>query len=598
MVIYNKNDYLASDLIADFLEENEIHTVFGIIGSANSYIFDSITRKGYTKVIYMHHEQAVVMAAGSYYRTTGKVTAAIVTAGAGASNAITGVLCNWADSIPCIVISGQESTKYVNEHSHLRMLGTQGFDVSKMVKDIVKFSVIIKNKSQLLSSLEESYYITTEGRPGPVWIDIPMDMQSAILNKEDLIRYELPVNRTEDYNLSNVVGLIKNSVRPVILAGHGVRLSKSQTELKQLIEKLKVPVVLSWSGIDNLPFDHNYNFGCPGLYGHRCANFVIQNSDLLIVLGSRLALPQTGYNINNFAPYAKIVMVNNDEGELKKHSRYDITINSDCKEFINKLLLEDVTSSKNEWYQRCLKYKNDFPLVEKCHLEDNLNYDNSYVFINNISKLLKNDDVIVIGQGTPLPSCHQSLEIKNGQIAFASNGLGEMGNGLPSAIGASFAAKDRNVILFDGDGSMMMNLQELQTIVGYKLPIKIIIFNNEGYLFIKHTQKMLFNGRYTGVNADTGMSLPNFKRIADAFEIPYFNTKNNSVEEFLNHKGYAILECYMNPEQDLVPKVKGILTKEGILPPPIEDMSPLLSIETLENNMIVKVNDTSYKIRK
>jgi acetolactate synthase-1/2/3 large subunit len=598
MVKYNKNDYLAADLIADFLEEKEIQTVFGIIGSANSYIFDSIARKGYTKVIYMHHEQAVVMAAGSYYRTTGKVTVAIVTAGAGASNAITGVLCNWADSIPCIVISGQESTKYVNEHSHLRMLGTQGFNVSKMVKDIVKFSTIIKNKSQLLSSLEESYHITTNGRPGPVWIDIPMDMQSAILNKEDLIKYKLPLNPAEDYNISNIVDLIKNSVRPVILAGHGVRLSKSQKELKQLIEKLKIPVVLSWSGIDNLSFDHDYNFGCPGLYGQRCANFVIQNCDLLIVLGSRLALPQTGYNINNFAPEAKIVMINNDEGELKKYSRYDITINCDCKDFINKLLLEDISYHKNEWYQQCLTYKKNFPLVEKCHLEDNLKHDNSYVFINNISKLLKNDDIIVIGQGTPLPSCHQSLEIKNGQTVFASNGLGEMGNGLPSAIGASFADKDRNVILFDGDGSMMMNLQELQTIVGYKLPIKIIIFNNEGYLFIKHTQKMLFNGRYTGVNADTGVSLPNFKRIADAFEIPYFNTKNNSIEDFLNHKGYAILECYMNPEQDLVPKVKGILTKDGILPPPIEDMSPLLSIETLENNMVIKVNDISYKIRK
>jgi acetolactate synthase-1/2/3 large subunit len=283
---------------------------------------------------------------------------------------------------------------------------------------------------------------------------------------------------------------------------------------------------------------------------------------------------------------------------LKKHSRDDITINSDCKDFINKLLLENITCYKNQWYQQCLTYKKNFPLVEKCHLEDNLKHDNSYVFINNVSKLLKNDDVIVIGQGTPLPSCHQSLEIKNGQTVFASNGLGEMGNGLPSAIGASFAAKDRNVILFDGDGSMMMNLQELQTIVGYKLPIKIIIFNNEGYLFIKHTQKMLFNGRYTGVNADTGVSLPSFKRIADAFEIPYFNTKNNSVEDFLNHQGYAILECYMNPEQDLVPKVKGILTKDGILPPPIEDMSPLLSIETLESNMVIKVNDISYKIRK
>ncbi len=597
MVKYDNSNYLAADLIADFLEEREIDIAFGIIGSANSYIFDSISRKGYTKLICMHHEQAVVMAAGAYYRTTGKLCAAIVTAGAGASNAITGVLCNWADSIPCIVISGQESTKYVNEHSNLRMLGTQGFDVSKMVSDIVKFSTIIKNKSDLLQSLEQAYYIALEGRPGPVWIDIPMDMQSAILNKEDLNKFTVPNQVVSEYDLDEIIKLIEQSDRPLILGGHGIRLSKCQDKFKSLIEKLKIPTVLSWSGIDNLSFDNPYNFGCPGLYGQRCANFIIQNCDLLIVLGSRLALPQTGYNINNFAPNAKIIMVNNDENELKKHNRYDIKIKDDCKNFINKLLAYNINSYKSKWYDRCLQYKNEFPLVEKSHWVDNKNHDNSYVFINELSKLLKEDHIIVIGQGTPLPCSHQSLELKSKQIAFASNGLGEMGNGLPSAIGAAFGRNNREVILMDGDGSMMMNLQELQTIVSYNLPVKIIIFNNEGYLFIKHTQKMLFNGRYTAVNKETGMSLPEFKKIAYAFDIPYFNTKHNTLEEFLSHDGYAIFECYMNPEQEFAPKVKGILTKNGILPPPIEDMSPLLPIEILEKNML-KVNETSYKIRQ
>jgi acetolactate synthase-1/2/3 large subunit len=451
------------------------------------------------------------------------------------------------------------------------------------------------NKSEALSCLDRAYYCAVEGRPGPTWLDIPFDVQSAKLVESDLIRYTPSVD-TQIVDLKQIAELINKSQRPVILAGHGVKLSGAQQEFKELVNQLKIPTLLSWSGIDLLPFDHPYNFGCSGLYGQRRANFVVQNCDLLIVLGSRLALPQTGYNINNFAPNAKIVMVNNDEGELKKYSRYNHTINQDCGDFIRQIGTYDINSYREAWHNRCIKYSEDFPLIEDNHLRDNEKYDNSYVLINNLSKLLKDDTVVVIGQGTPLPCGHQALEVKQNQTVFASNGLGEMGHGLPTAIGAAFARGSRDIILLDGDGSMMMNLQELQTMVGYKLPIKIIVFNNEGYLFIKHTQKMLFDGRYTGVNEETGVSMPQFKKVADAFDIQYFNSKLNTMQELLDYNGPCIYECFMNPEQDLVPKVKGIPVVDGILAPPLEEMSPLLPIRDIEENMF-SVNELSYKIR-
>ena len=591
------DNYLVSDYIADFLQEKNIDTVFGIIGSANAYIFDSIVKKGYTKIVYMHHEQAAVMAAGAYYRTNGKLSAAIVTAGAGASNAITGVLSNWADSIPCIIISGQESTKFVNSHSNLRMLGTQGFKAADMVKDIVKYSDTVMCKNEICYMLEKSYFCCLDKRPGPVWLDIPFDIQSSIISTSDLTKYTPPNLEYSDLRINEIIELLSKSNRPVFLGGHGIKLAKCKHSFEQLIHKLKIPTVLSWSGIDILPYDHEYNFGNSGLYGHRCGNFVVQNSDLLVVFGSRLALPQTGYNIDNFAPNAKIIMINNDVSELTKHDKYNLTIDSDCSIVIRELLNNDINLDISEWHNQCKTYKTRFPLIETQHILDNENYDNSYVFINNLSKHLNENDVIVIGQGTPLPCSHQAIEFKSNQIAFASNGLGEMGNGLPAAIGACFA-HDGNTILLDGDGSMMMNLQELQTVVGYKLPLKIIIFNNEGYLFIKHTQKMLFNGRYTGVNSDTGVSLPKFSKISKAFDIEYFNSKTNTISDFLQYNGAAIFECFMNPEQDLVPKVKGIAVVDGILAPPIEEMSPLLDINDIEKNMITGVNQLSYEIRE
>ncbi len=587
-----------SDLIAHFLIQRDIRVVFGIIGSANSHIFDSISNLGgdFIKLVYVHHEQAAVMAAGSYYRATGNLSAAIVTAGAGSANAITGVISNWADSIPCLVISGQESTKYIKEHADLRMMGTQGFDVVDMVKKVTKYAKTVLDKNDILKDLNEAYSTALNDRHGPAWIDVPFDVQSATVNESELTVFKEPKPDLAAVSVGELLDLLKTAKRPVILGGYGIKASKSQKVFDDLVRSYKMPVLLSWSAIDVLSHDHPYNFGTPGLYGQRRANFILQNCDLLIVLGSRLALPQTGYNIDNFAPNAKIVMVNNDENELNKHPiRYNVKIHTDVKHIITYLLQEhSYNNDISEWYDRCVKYNSDFPIIEDTHKEDDKEFDNSYVLINRLSDLMHKDDILVIGQGTPLPCAHQAFKIKENQIAFASNGLGEMGHGLPSAVGAALSGK--KAVLLDGDGSMMMNLQELQTVVGYNLPIKIVVFNNEGYLFIKHTQKMLFNGRYTGVDPNTGVTLPSFEKIATAFGIPYFDSKSSSLEDFFNQDGYAIYECHMNPEQDLVPKVKGVPVADAILAPPLEEMSPLLSIEQIESNMIT-VNELSYKLR-
>jgi len=602
MVNEQSDSVLIADLIAKFLEDKKIDTVFGIIGSANAYIFDSIMKRGYTKIVYMHHEQAVVMAAGAYYRASGKMSAAIVTAGGGASNAVTGVVTNWADSIPCLIFSGQESTKYVKEHSHLRMLGTQGFDVVKMVSGVVKYGKTVMDKKDVVYTLEEAYHISLSDRPGPVWIDFPFDIQSQKIQHHEITHFVENSKIVENCEIEKVIDLLNSSERPVILGGHGIKLSSSKTEFNQLVELVKIPTMVTWAGLDLMAYDHPYNFGIFGLYGQRRANFVVQNSDLIIVLGSRLAITQTGYNINNFAPNAKIIIVNNDENELNKHDRYNLKIKANVKNFINELYNTKQSFERNDWYAKCCEFRTKYPTIEKHHLSDNEMYDNSYVTVDKLSDYIEDDSVIVFEQGTPIACGHQAFKAKKNQIIFASTGLGEMGNGLPSAIGAAFANPGKTIYLLMSDGSLMMNLQELQTVVGYRLPIKIIMFNNEGYLFIKHTQKMLFSGRYTGVNTETGVSLPELYKICNAFGIPYYCEELTTLENFIkieyNPKGPCVYETFMNPEQDLSPKVKGIVTDTGIIPPPIEEMSPLLSLEEVKTNMIAGLNPISYSIKR
>ena len=591
-----------SDVVAEFLKHKQIDTVFGIIGSANSHIFDSIQNLGYTKIICTHHEQAAIMAMAAYYRASGKLSAAIVTAGAGASNAITGIVSNWADSIPGFVLSGQEPSTYLNIHKNLRMYGTQGFSAYEMVKNVTKYSNVLTNPNLIQTELETLYNISVTGRPGPTWLDIPLDSQAKKVKLKDFSNYSNKSLRiTDAYNHANdIIKLINESKRPLILGGMGIKLSGAKNKFKQFINTTQIPTTLSWSGIDLLPTNHLSNYGRFGLYGQRAANFIAQNADLIVVLGSRLALPQVGYDFSQFARGAKIVVVDIDELELNKYER-TIKYNHDVSLVLDKLL-ENITKIKpniSEWKSKCDYYRNEYPIINDDYKNDK--YINSYSFVNALTQQLSDDEIIVTDMGTGLLSGHQSGHLKENQTMFTSQGLGEMGVGLPYAIGAAFAEPNKQITCLNCDGGIMMNLQELQTIVQHNLPVNIFVFNNDGYLMIKHTQKLFFQGRYNAVDKNTGIVLPEFERIAYGFKIPY--ARIDKIEDLdtinLDYKGPVIIEVFMDPEQNFIPKVKGvILEDDSIFAPPLEEMSPLLPFETIQKEMIVDISEKSKQIKR
>lgn len=603
-----------SDLIAEFLEKLEIKIVFGIIGSANSHIFDSITKRGYTNIICMHHEQACVMAAGAYYRTNGKISAAIVTAGAGSSNAITGVLSNWADSIPSIIISGQEQSYHLKNYKNLRMYGIQGFNSPQVVSTMTKYANTILDENTVQNELEHAYKTTIGGRQGPVWLDFPFDIQSSMTNSRE---WELsrPTNNIASNlvigNIQYVMDALRDCKRPVIWGGHGIRLANAKEEFRNLIDTLKIPTILTWSAIDLLSEDNEYYFGRAGISGQRHANFIVQNSDLIIVIGSRLSLLQAGYNINNLSPHSKMIMVDIDPIESGKYSKiYDKYIQMDCHQFITELHAKSQSeivpySFKNdEWLDYCQKMKTDYPLKEVAHVDGGDEYVNSYNFLNDMSNYMRDDQIVVTDMGTALLSGHHSLKLTKNQTMFTSLGLGEMGYGLPGAIGASFAAPNRQVLCLNCDGGMMMNLQELQTIIHHNLPIKIIVFENDGYLMIKHTQKLLFNGSYSGVNNKTGVSTPDFLKIGDAFGFKTFKIDGNShhliphtLTNFFDTMVPSLCVVHMNPEQEFIPKVKGVVQSDGkIMPASLEEMSPLLPYDKILKAMPWGLSERSKEI--
>lgn len=598
-----------SDLVAQYLQQAGIKTVFGIIGSANSHIFDSITKLGYTEIVCVHHEQAAVMAMGAYFRASGKLSAAIVTAGAGSSNAITGVLSNWADSIPGIIISGQEQAKFVEKYDGLRMYGIQGFDSAKMVKDITKHAVMIKNEDDVQSILEYSHFVTQNQRPGPVWIDFPFDIQARMVEPRNwslrgpqLIEPADSAPVAIGWDIDYVIKLLKESKRPLIWAGHGIRLSGMKDEFRTLVETLQIPTILTWSGIDLLHDEHPYYFGRAGISGMRYSNFLVQNCDLLLVVGNRLSLLQTGYDINQFAPHAKIVVVDNDPTECTKYPKKYQIIQMDCRLFIRELQHVAKLLEIPDWLTYCNKMKQKFPLLEDCHKDGGPNYLNSYKFINDMCDYIDDDAIIVTDMGTGLLSGHYSMRLKPNQLMFTSLGLGEMGYGLPGAIGAAKAFPGRQIICLNCDGGMMMNLQELQTIIHHKMNIKIVVFNNDGYLMIKHTQNMLFKGYRTAVDTNTGLSLPNYAKVGHAFGFRTLYLKNwtdfnLTMLGWLYTKRPSLLEVYMDPNQDFLPKVKGVVNEDGsITPASLEEMSPILPYNDIEDAMISGVSERSKKI--
>ena len=608
----NKKKVKASDLIAKFLKEKKIKHVFGIIGSANSHIFDSINKLKYTEIINVHHEQAATMAMQAYYRVNGKPCACILTAGAGSSNGITGVISAWADSIPGLIISGQEKLTAIRAYKGMRMWGVQGFDSTLMVNKVTKFSKRIENVNDIIFNLNKAYDIAINNRPGPVWIDVPLDIQGSNCNLSDLKKYKPIKNKKNIINLStlkNIDDLIKKSKRPVFWFGNGIKLSNAKNLIPKLLNKFPIPFFLSWSAVDLMPSNHKLNFGRPGVYGNRASNLILQSSDLIISIGTRMSIPMIGYVHDEFARDAKIIYVDIDSKESKKlGKKINIKINLDAKFFIQKLIKNTKINKKqfhqiSKWILYCKKTLQKFPHLEKVTHQDKNGFINSYHFLEKFSSELKKEDCVVTDMGTALLSGHQIMKFNGIQKMITSQGLGEMGFGLPGAIGASIANNKSDVICLNCDGGIMMNLQEMQTINEYNLPIKLFIFNNDGYLMIKHTQKNFFAGRYTSVNKKTGISFPNFKILAKAFNFEYFRIKTWSDYNFFMKKKFRekksfLCEVFMDPEQNFYPKLSTFVdAKSNIVSPPLEDLSPFISRGELKKNLMVNLHKKSKQIK-
>lgn len=599
-----------SDYIADFLAEKEINHVFGIIGAGNAHIFDSIAKKGYTQIICVHHEQAACMAMQTYYRTSGKVTAALLTTGGGSTNGLTGVVSAWADSIPGLIISGNENSKFVDLHKNLRMWGVQGYGSSDMVAQVTKYSSRVMDPKQTRVELEKAYEICTEGRPGPCWVDIPMNIQSAVINQQELApaNYEPAVHGLTGDRLTSQVDAILQGLatakRPLFWLGNGIRLAGAEQLLPALLEKYNIPALVTWAGADMIDSYHPLVFGRAGTYGQRCANFVVQNCDFLVCIGTRMAISQIGYEVNELAREAKIAVVDIDEQEINKYAdRYSYKVVADAGDFIGSMLrTAPVKTDYEAWIGQCRVYREKYPWYRPSDHPDRDGFINSYLFMDKLNALTKPDQLIVTDMGTALLCAHQVLKLKEGQRLMTSTGLGEMGYGLPAALGASAASNFGEVLCLNCDGGMMMNLQELQTMVHYKMPIKLIIFNNDGYLMIKHTQNALFNGRRAGVDTDSGVTCPDFSALATAFGVPAYKIRtwedfDDVMPKVQAETGPVICEVFMHPHQLFVPKLSLAIQKDGTLvSPPLEDLAPFISRKELTENMLSGVHPKSAAI--
>ena len=606
----NSNMTNVSDFVANFLRENNVDTAFAITGAGNIRLLESANKAG-IRYVCTHHEQAAVMSALSYFRISGKPAVCFVTGGPGAANTLIGLANAYLDSLPCIIIAGQEKSVYMDSSNSLRGKGVQGLPMTEIVSSITKYAVCLKNPYEIFSIMQEAFFQANEGRPGPVWVEIPQDLQWSNLELNQLKPFKYPQNlKLQKENLEKDVestfDLILQSKRPLVWIGHGVRLSKSEKSLETLLNKLGIPILVSWQAADLIPEDYSLYVGRAGIYGQRGANLALQNCDLLITLGTRLAIPQRGYDDTQFAREAKKVIVEIDPFEMKKFQfNVDLPIIADVKDFIEIFLkyLSDKTrvalieAKFENWLLKCQDWRERYPMYRSANSDIQADEAgvNSYWFIEQLSNSLNSDDIVVTDMGTSLTCTHATIKIKNGQRLVTSTGLGEMGFGLPGAIGASIAAPDKRVVLLVGEGSFMFNIQELQTLKHLDLPIKIFLLNNNGYLTIKHTHNALFesNGNATATGPETGVSFPNFERVATAFGLQFhrLDTEEDVSSELLRileDKNALIIEVVMPEFQELIPKSSIKRLPDGsVYSPPLEDMYPFLTREVLAREMII-----------
>ena len=588
-----------SDFIFKHLvEKHNIHHCFLVTGGGAMHLNDSIGHTEGLTYICNHHEQASAIAQEGYFRASGKMCVTNVTTGPGGTNAITGVLGQWLDSIPAIYISGQIKTvTYKNTYPELplRQLGDQEADIVAVVTPITKYAKTVTNPTEILYELDKAMYLALNGRPGPVWLDIPLDVQAAMVDETSLRAFDPSELETKwdyetiDKQLDDVLTKLQSAKSPVIYVGNGVRLAEREKQFVALAERLDIPVVTAISGSDIIWYNHPLCFGKPGICGDRIGNIMTQNSDLLIILGTRLSLRQLSYAYDLFAPKAYKVMVDIDEAEMHKPTlKIDLPIHADLRHVIDALLekTEGKKYSFETWKQWGRTIESKLPTLFADN-PDMPGYTNSYKFGDELFKQMNAGDVVVTGNGTAYTCTYQAMKVKEGVRVFANQGCAAMGYDLPAAIGAVTANENGRTVLVTGDGSLQMNIQELQTLLTYKMPLKIFVLENEGYLAIKTTQKAFFGGKFTGSNPASGVICPNLEKITAAYGIPYLSVSENgeklqqTIAHTLATDGPVICEVHMHPEQTLFPKSATMMDKKTgkMSSAPLEKMAPFVSEE-------------------
>lgn len=597
-----------ADWILRRLADEGLRHVFLLPGGGAMHLNDALACESRLTPIACHHEQAAAIAAEAYGRTghpdNPGFGAAMVTTGPGATNAITPVAGAWIDSVPLFVLSGQAKRPDRINGRSIRQGGVQEVDIVPLVKSITKYAVTITDPTQVRAHVEEALYLMKTGRPGPVWLDVPLDVQAAPIDPESLPGWRTPESeKSASIDLGPVRDLLAKAKRPLILAGHGVRLAGAADAFRDLVDQLQVPTVLTWNALDLLPHEHPLNIGRPGVVAARAANFAVQNCDLLISIGARLDMIVTAYNPKGFARAATKVVVDVDASELvnKLDMAIEHPLAMDAKVFIADLLKQASTGELQEWQSTCLRWKSTYTQNEGRHFPSNGPIGHAH-FVEALSEAAPPDVLIATGSsGLAIEFFYAGFRNKSGQRSFLTSGLGAMGYGLPAAIGACLGNNQQAMLAVESDGSLQLNLQELATLASLRLPICLFIMNNGGYASIRNTQRNYFEGRYVASGPESGLHMPDLAKVADTYSLPYMciddvtdlGAKLASAQALPRP---CLIDVRLISDESLQPKCAAIPRPDGsIVSMPLEDMSPLLPLATLQAEMLVPLLPASLE---
>jgi len=592
-----------SDYVIDRVAREGVKHIFMVSGGGGMFLIESLGQRKDIQWVCNHHEQASALAAEAYQRVTGNLGVALITTGPAGTNALTGVMCAWTDSVPLLIISGQAKSTHLIDDTGVRQRGFHEANITKIVETVTKYAVTVRDPNQIAYHMDKAIFLAKNGRPGPVWVDIPVDIQGTMIDVDKLERFDPEKEFPELYTqkevpeIKQVIKWLKEAHRPIILAGHGLKLSKQQKQFLQLVEQCGIPVATSRSAFDIIYADHPLRAGFVGIYGERAANFAIQNADLVLSLGCRLVFLVVGYETELFAREARKIVVDIDANQLK-HAliKVDLSVRADLKDFMQQLqeaLEHETLADYRPWVAKVQHWRKIFPNVTS-EMRAQRQYVNPYYFYELLSEELSPEDMMIWDQGVAFYASSVAFRVKKGQRSFSNVGFTPMGYGLPAAVGACFANRKKPLACVHGDGGLQMNVQELQTIWHHQLPIKLFVFSNQGYTSIKHTQQQYFDGHFVGSDPASGVSCPDTLKLAAGYQIPAIRVETNvkvcqAIRQALETQGPFVVDVVLDPLAAVEPRTKSERLPDGrMVSKPLEDMYPYLDRALFRREMIIK----------